>query len=133
MEFERSKKPIRQISMVPLINVVFLLLIFFLVSGTVEKFDVVPVNLPVADSGQMLDQGHITILLGKYDEIIVNDDLVQANVLEDRLKKELAVNNERIISIKADAALEATKMIKVMNTIKAAGGHNLSLLTQTVQ
>ncbi|MBN66173.1 MAG: hypothetical protein CMM94_01210 [Rickettsiales bacterium] len=132
MDIERSKQPIKQISMVPLINVVFLLLIFFLVAGTVEKFDVVPIDLPVADSGQVLDEGHIVILLGRHNEIIINDELVATEDVRPVLEEQLSLNKNRIITVKADSELEAHKLIQMMDTIKLSGGKNLSLITQTL-
>lgn len=131
MHIPRQKPPVKEISMVPLINVVFLLLIFFLVAGTVEKFDIVNVELPIADSGQALDEGHLLVLLGKYDEIIIADELIAASDSAEKLKQELLHNKDRIITIKADQALSAIKLIAMMDEIKAAGGKNISLITQT--
>lgn len=130
MDFERQRKPMREISLVPLINVVFLLLIFFLVAGTVEKFDVVPVELPEAISGQVLDEGHIQIVLGKRDEVLINDELITLDQIQVQLAKQLEFNKKRIITVKADANMDASRLIKVMNMIKLAGGENLSLVTQ---
>lgn len=132
MNIPRSKARIKEISMVPLINVVFLLLIFFLVAGTVEKFDIVHVDLPMADSGQILDEGHLLILMGQYDEIIVNDDLVMPEDVSNSLNMQLKHNPERIITIKADAKLQANKLIAMMDKVKAAGGKNISLITQAM-
>lgn len=131
MEIPRNKKQIKEISLVPLINVVFLLLIFFLVAGTVEKFDIVQVDLPVADSGQALDEGHLLILMGKYDEIIIMDHLIDSGEVMDALKRELQYNKDRIITIKADQALPANKLIAMMDKVKSVGGKNISLITQT--
>lgn len=131
MDFERQRKPIKEISLVPLINVVFLLLIFFLVAGTVEKFDIVPVELPEAISGQVLDEGHIQIVLGKRDEVLLNDDLLTLNEIPEQLALELKNNKERIITVKADANMQAERLIRLMDLIKAAGGRNLSLVTQS--
>lgn len=128
--FESSKKRIKQVSMVPLINVVFLLLIFFMVAGTVEQFDIVPVELPEADSGQLLDEGHIAILLGKYNELVINDELVMPEDVLSVLQNELALNANRIVTIKADQSLPAIKMIVMMNRVKQAGGVNISIVTQ---
>jgi biopolymer transport protein ExbD len=129
MDFERTKKPVKPISLVPMINVVFLLLIFFLVAGTVEKVDVIDVDLPEAQSGELLDEGHVQILLGRYDEVIINDEPVALSDLEAAIAQQLENNKERVITIKADSRMKASRMIEVMNHIKAAGGRNLSVTT----
>ena len=129
MEINRSRQGQKEINMIPMINVIFLLLVFFLIGGTIQKFEVIDVDIPVAQSGHVLDEGHTVIVLGFNDEIIVNDDFVMPQDLFQSLKVELKDNPARIITIKADSKLPATRMIKIMELVKAAGGVNLSLVT----
>ncbi|MCI5050536.1 MAG: biopolymer transporter ExbD [Rickettsiales bacterium] len=131
MDIERHNKPMREISLVPLINVVFLLLIFFLVAGTIEKVDMIPVDLPVAASGQILDEGHIQIILGRYGEVILNDNPIQLSDLPIMLFDELEHNKDRVISIKTDSRMDANRLIAVMDHIKSVGGVHISLITQS--
>ncbi len=131
MEFERNTKSVREVTMIPMINVIFLLLVFFLVAGSIHKFDVLPVELPEAISGQVLDEGHVSIVLGRYDEVLANDELITMESIPAFLGQQLKHNKERVITIKADANLNAKNVIAVMDMIKAAGGTNLSLVTQT--
>ena len=44
MEFKRTRKNTTSIGLIPLIDVAMFLLIFFMVAGTVEKFELVPVD-----------------------------------------------------------------------------------------
>lgn len=118
------------ISMIPLINVVFLLLIFFLVAGTVEKIDVIDVELPEAVSGELADTGPVEVLLGRHDEIIINDRPVAFDALGEAVAELLADQPDRLITLKADARMDAPRMIQVMDAIKQAGGVNLALTTQ---
>lgn len=132
MEMERSKKPVREISMVPLINVVFLLLIFFLVAGTVEKVEVIDVELPQAVSGELVEEGPIEILMGRYQEIIINDRPVTLAEVEALIRQKLEASPQRVITIKADARMPASRMIELLDRLKAAGGRNISLTTQQI-
>ena len=132
MQIERAKQLSREINMIPLINLVFLLLIFFLVAGSIEKFDIIALEVPVADSGKVLDEGHIVIVLGRYDEVILNDELVAKTDLKSLVAEQLKNNPRKIITLKADARLDAKKMIEVMNMLREAGGQNLSLVTQSL-
>jgi biopolymer transport protein ExbD len=131
IEFHRRARRIRPINVISLIDVMFVLILFFLMTGHMEKFSPVNVELPVADSGQLLDEGPVTILLGKYDEILMNDEYVDASQLGEALRQELQFNPERIITIKADAFLEANKLVRLMEVIGDAGGKNISVVTQT--
>lgn len=120
-----------EISLVPLINVVFLLLIFFLVAGTIDKIEIVPIDPPMAESGKILDEGHVVIVLGRYDEIIIDDQLVKMADIAGILKKSLKNYPTKIITIKPDASIDAKRLIKVMDEVKAGGGLNVSLVTQS--
>ncbi len=132
MDIGRSRQGQKDINMIPMINVIFLMLIFFLIGGTIEKFEVIHVEIPKADSGHVLDEGHIVVILGNNDEILVNDDFVLREDLITTMRELLKNNRDRIITIKADARVPATNMIAIMELVKAAGGVNLSLVTTSL-
>lgn len=117
--------------MISLIDIIFTVILFFIVAGHMEKFSIIAVELPKADSGQRLDEGPVVVLLGQFGEVIINDELYSDDGVEGELKKQLAVNPERIITIKADAKMDANKLVDFMEQIRVAGGKNLSLVTQS--
>ncbi len=132
MDFARAKRKKITISLIPLIDVSIFLLIFFMLAGSVERFEVIPVDPPVAQSGKLMDEGHIVILLGRHDEIIVGDDIVaDAAEMQKMLAPQFTANPNKIITVKADATISANRVIDVMDAIKAAGGKNLSIVTQS--
>jgi biopolymer transport protein ExbD len=132
MEFPRTRRKKIDISLIPLIDVSMFLLIFFMVAGTVEKFDLVPIDPPVSRNGNMMDEGHIEVLLGSHDELILDDEMVTVEEMQKTLAGMLVNNPSKVVTIKADAVVPANRMIEVMDAIKAAGGHHLSVLTQSV-
>ncbi|MDX2095266.1 MAG: biopolymer transporter ExbD [Alphaproteobacteria bacterium] len=129
MEFKRNTRKLRAISMVSLIDIVFTIILFFLVAGHMEKFSIVPVELPRADSGQRLQEGPVVVSLGRYGEVIINDELYEGGAIADVLTREFAINPERVVTIKADAHLAANSLVDFLEQIRAAGGKNLSLVT----
>jgi biopolymer transport protein ExbD len=131
MEFKRTTRKLRAISMVSLIDIVFTIILFFLVAGHLEKFSIVSIELPHADSGQRLEEGPIVVLLGRYGEVIINDDLIEQGGINRFLTREFANNPERVITIKADAKLDANQLVDFLENIRAAGGKNLSLVTDS--
>lgn len=131
MEFSRNRKKALEISLIPLIDVSMFLLIFFMVAGSVEKFEIIPIEPPVAQSGKLMDEGHIIILLGDHDEIIVDDEIVAMEQMKQMLAPQLKANPNKVVTVKADATVPANRMIEVMDSIKLAGGRNLSVVTQS--
>jgi biopolymer transport protein ExbD len=130
-EFNRTTRKLRAISMVSLIDIVFTIILFFLVAGHLEKFSIIDIDLPHADSGQRLEEGPIVVSLGKYGEVIINDELFEGSTIDAVLKKEFSVNPERVITIKADKNLEANKLVDFLEKVRTAGGKNLSLVTDS--
>lgn len=131
MDFARANRKNVRITLIPLIDVSIFLLIFFMVAGSVEKFELIAVDPPVAQSGKLMDEGHVVILLGRHDEIIVGDEIVDVSEMQKILTPELAANPNRVLTVKADATVPANRVIDVMDAIKAAGGVNLSIVTQS--
>lgn len=132
IDFADNKKPARGLTIIPLIDVAFFLLIYFMVAGTVEQFDVVDIEPPKALSGELLDQGHVVILLGTHDEIVMDDMLVSPDELSVSLTELLRLNPDKVITLKADGRINAVKMIEMMDRIKAAGGKQLTIATEDV-
>jgi len=130
IEIERTVKPVREISLIPLINVVFLLLIFFLVAGTLDRFEVLRVDPPVATAGDEVNQGPIVVVLGRYEEMLVDDSLISPAELGAEIKKRLKVRPDRMITVKADARMKADRLIEVLDDINEAGGKTLTIATQ---
>jgi biopolymer transport protein ExbD len=131
MDFERTRARRIEISLIPLIDISMFLLIFFMIAGTIEKFEIIPVDPPVAQNGKLVDEGHLIILLGRHDELIIGDDIVMLQDAKTFLTPLLQSNPNKVITVKADATVNANRVIDVMDAIKAAGGKNLSIVTQS--
>jgi biopolymer transport protein ExbD len=131
MEFERSRRKPLEVSLIPLIDISMFLLIFFMLAGAVEKFEIIPIDPPVAQSGKLVDEGHLVILLGKHDEIIVGEDIIPLDQAKQFLTPILSQHPGKVITVKADAVAPANVVIDMMDAIKEAGGKQLSIVTQS--
>lgn len=132
VHFARQERKRPVISLIPLIDVSIFLLIFFMLAGSIEKFEIIPVDPPVAKSGKLVDEGHVFIVLGRYDEIILNDEIIPMEEMVATLAPELKSNPNKVVTVKADASVPANRVIDIMDAIKLAGGRNLSVVTQSL-
>jgi biopolymer transport protein ExbD len=130
-DFVRNLRRARPINVISLIDIMFMLILFFMIAGHLEKVAIIEIALPLADSGQTMDEGPIEVMLGRYDEILINEELQDVNGVLATLKTQLALNPDRVITIKADALLDANKLVDFMQAVRDAGGRNLSLVTAT--
>ena len=130
IEIERHVRRGKEINLVPLINIIFLLLTFFLVAGSLQKYEVLQVDPPIALSGEEMNQGSIVLVLGRYNEILFNDELITADRVVPLLREQVAINRARPITVRADARVKAVALIETLERVHAAGGFNLTLATQ---
>jgi biopolymer transport protein ExbD len=128
--FPKRPSRARVTGIIPLVDVAMFLLIFFMVAGSIERFEIIPVEPPKAENSKLMDEGHIVILLGKRDEIVVGDDLVSLADMEATVKGLLKENPAKIITVKADATIPAMRMLAVMDALKRAGADSLSIATE---
>ncbi len=117
-----------EINMTPTINVVFLLLIFFLVQGSVNNSEVLEIDAPFSSSGTTVFSDPIEILVNKY-ELIINLELVEDDGLRDILQSVLKGDPNTEIMLKADAELEAKRLVEVLNKVQEAGAKNIFIVT----
>ena len=130
LQLDRLPYTRREISVVPLIDVIFQLLIFFLMAGTIQIMDALPVSPPLAESGKVVDEGSIVILLGADGKIMVNDKLITMSDIIPTVSDKLKHFPLLTITLKADQGLKAKQLIEVMEYVQAAGGQNISLVTR---
>lgn len=116
------------INLTPTINIVFLLLIFFLVQGSLNNSDVLPVDAPFSKNGTTVFSDPIEILVNET-ELIINLELVDDTGLRDILSQVLAVDANTEIMLKADAKLDATRLVEVLQKVQDAGAKNIFLIT----
>ena len=129
----KKKKEDVQINLTPLIDVVFLLLIFFMVSTSFKKETKVSLTLPEAN-GETLDANaeSIEVTVTKTGEIFVNGNgLVNRDVTTIRNAiKQTSTDTQTPVIIRADAAAPYQAVITVMDAAGQAGFNNLTLPTQ---
>ena len=131
LDFNRTTRKPRQVALISLIDVMFVLLLFFMIAGHLEAVSPLPIALPEADSGQLLDEGPVKVSMANDGRIMVNDKLFTTYTVPGEFTRQLANNKERIITIKADANLEANKLVTLLEQVRQAGGVNLSIVTES--
>jgi len=129
----KTRKPL-DISLTPMIDVVFLLLIFFMVTTTFSKERVIKVMLPQADGEQVERQEQTLILtIDKSGQYYI-DDKVLADRNVETLTKALTAsrNNQNIpLIINADANAPVQAAINVLEVAPDIGFKNITFATQT--
>ncbi|MGB3649502.1 MAG: biopolymer transporter ExbD [Desulfobulbales bacterium] len=123
------KKP--RIEMLPLIDVVFLLLVFFIyamLSMAVHRS--LPVSLPVSSATEIRTEVNLTITVNDNGEIFLDNTSVSQDELQMFLLKEKQkeTDNKSVqVDLFADKALSYQELYRVLDIIRTAGISNVSL------
>ncbi|MEM5786624.1 MAG: biopolymer transporter ExbD [Syntrophobacteraceae bacterium] len=132
MLVHRNKRPRYQMQMplTSLIDIVFLLLIYFLLTTNFLVEEGIKVTLPQARAGAPQVGEEITVFVDKEGRAYMADREVPVDQLYTRLKEMLGAQKDRLVVVKADRSVVLNKAVKVMDLAKAAGAERLMLATE---
>ena len=113
-----------------LIDIVFLLLIYFLLTTNFMVDEGIKIKLPKANATSPQTQKEITIVVDKQGKAFLENQEVPLNELFTVLKERLQGKQDGLVVIKADRAIILNKAVRVMDVAKAAGAGRLVLATE---
>jgi len=128
-----TKKSVR-IEMLPLIDIVFLLLVFFIyamLSMAVHRG--LPVVLPTSETAQVDQQEVLTVTIKEDGSVYVDQQLADLEDLSTFLKERVGEEKETGILLFADRTLPYQKLFKVLDRIRLAGLTRISLQAEAEQ
>lgn len=118
------------INIVPMIDVVFAILTFFIMSSLfLSRSEGLPVNLPQAQTAQSQQQSKITVTVDEQGNIFLDRQPIQVEVLADQVKA-LIGNQERLVVINADEKVEHGHVVAVMDQLRSLEGVKLGISTR---
>ncbi len=115
------------INMTPLIDMVFIILIFFLVTSSFVKESGVDIKRPNAQSAQRQEQGNIVIAVTRNGELRVNDKGVDLRDLRRNIARLHMRNPEASVVILADEASRTGLVVQAVDQARLAGVQNVAL------
>ena len=119
-------------NLVPLINIVFLLLIFFMLSGTLSKKDLFEVDPPLSYTGSNAESPEMTILIRDDNKISLDDKIIPLNNLEAYLTSLLKNKSIEEVLIKADGKASSGTLSKVIRMIRNTGIKRAAIVTKNI-
>jgi biopolymer transport protein ExbD len=114
----------------PLINIVFLLLIFFLVAGVIREVEPVEVDPPASTVEADDKTADLTLYVGADGQLAFDDRLLDETAFNAAIMASLAENPDRSVRIVADKAIGSGKVIAVLETLRTAGAARVRLTTR---
>jgi biopolymer transport protein ExbD len=128
MRVPRQEQPKARIEIIPMIDVIFFLLVFFMVSTlsmTINRG--LPVNLPTAATSQKDLREHLNLTLTQDGAIFLNKEPITLYDLGPRVKTALASEPELMVIINADGDVRHHAVVEVMDELRLAGVARLAI------
>jgi biopolymer transport protein ExbD len=123
----RAKRSSVELNMAPLIDMVFILLIFFLVNTSFVKESGIDVNRPSASTAQVQKKTAIMIGIDRENKIFMESREIDVRTVRANVERALAENPEGGVVIISDKLTQAGKVISVMDGCRLAGAKNISI------
>ena len=129
IRFPYKEKSTFKLDLIPMINVVFLLLIFFMLTST-TSLQIKKVELPAAKTAEKNSKQFLTVTIDKDGSLELDGKAITMDALPVHLEKKVAEKKNAVISIHADKVIEFELFGKVIELAKQAGAVDFMLATE---
>lgn len=123
----RNRSGTRELNIAPLIDMVFILLIFFIVTTSFVKETGIDVNRPTATTAVSREDATILVAIDEDNRIFMENQEIDVRAVRANIERALAENPEGAVVVVADRASSTGTAIKVMDGCRRAGAENVSL------
>ncbi|WP_221799109.1 ExbD/TolR family protein [Oceanobacter mangrovi] len=119
-----------EIDITPMLDVVFIMLIFFIVTASFVKETGIEVNRPDASTSSAKPRANILIAISDTNEIWIDKRRVDESQVRANIERMHAENPQGTVVIQADQEARTKTLVAVMDAARAAGVYDVSLSTQ---
>ena len=131
MRFDTPQKPSVGIDIAPLVDVVFLLVIFFAVSTTFLESAGLKLELPSSSSSSKRDTKSLMVSLDAQGQFEFDGEIMTAEQLRGRLETALSETDDKNVVLRADRHAEHGNVVKLMDLIRDSGAEGLTVDAQS--
>jgi len=119
-----------EINITPMLDVVFIMLIFFIVTATFVKEAGIDVNRPDAATAVKKESANILIAIGPNNDIWIDRRMIDIRSVRPNIERLHAENPQGSVIIQADKESKTNTLIQVMDAARQAGVFNVSIAAQ---
>jgi biopolymer transport protein ExbD len=119
-----------EINITPMLDVVFIMLIFFIVTATFIKEAGIDVNRPDAATAVKQEKANILIAIGPNNDIWIDRRQIDIRSVRPNIERLHAENPQGSVVIQADKESKTDTLIQVMDASRQAGVYNVSIVAQ---
>ncbi len=129
----RAKTEEEEVNLTPMLDVVFIMLIFFIVTASFVKEAGIDVNRPDAATAVMKQRGNILVAISAEGQIWIDRRQVDPRALRANIERMHAENPHGAVIIQADKDSKNGLLVQVMDAARLAGVDNVALAAEVVE
>ena len=128
----RTQASIAEINITPLVDVVFVLLIIFMVTAPVLQSGI-EVNVPKTRTVKEITEERMVISINKDQRVFLGNDPININEIKAKLRQKIRDPQHQSVFLRADQDVPFGAFATVMDAVKQAGITNVSIVTQPLE
>jgi biopolymer transport protein ExbD len=121
-----------EVNLTPMLDVVFIMLIFFIVTASFVKEAGIDVNRPGAATAERKEKGNILVAISADNQIWIDRRQVDPRALRANIERMHAENPLGAVVIQADEESKNKLLVQVMDAARSAGVTNVSIAAEVV-
>jgi len=121
-----------EVNLTPMLDVVFIMLIFFIVTASFVKESGIEVNRPDAATAEKKERGNILVAISQNNQIWVDKRQVDPRALRANIERLHAENPQGAVVIQADRESKNGLLVQVMDAARLAGVFNVSIAAEVI-
>ena len=129
---QRGMEDESAVDLTPMLDVVFIMLIFFIVTASFVKESGIDVTRPNAATAEMKARGNILIAITANDQIWIDKRQVDPRAVRANIERLHAENPQGAVVIQADKASKNGLLVIVMDAARLAGVDNVSIAAEII-
>ncbi len=122
-----------EVNLTPMLDVVFILLIFFIVTASFVKESGIDINRPAAATAVRKERGNILVAITSTGQIWIDRRQVDVRAVRANIERLHAENPQGAVVIQADRDSKNGLLVEVMDAAKLAGVENISIAAEVVR
>ena len=129
LDFEEDNS---QINILPMIDIIFVILSFFIVSSLyLVKLETIPVNLPSAETSNQEKDSLIVVTLNIENNVFIDEKFIDASTLETEIRSKLKTSKNKKVILRADKGLKYGKVISILDVLRKIENIKIGVSTES--
>ena len=129
LDFEEDNS---QINILPMIDIIFVILSFFIVSSLyLVKLETIPINLPSAVTSNQEKDPVIIVTLNIENKVFINEKIIDITLLENELRSRVINSNNKKVVLRADKGIKYGRVITILDILRKIENIKIGVSTES--